>query len=140
VDQFAGEQPFVDGDEASGETVQDCSQKGQKVGPQGVELVGRCCCSRGGPKKGRRGPAGGRAGRRRDGPNGIHNIHQLNGTSPADAAAREAAIKALCEADTTAAATSRDVTAPDATTTDSEKAPPNSEFAPFDADATITLT
>jgi hypothetical protein len=35
---------------------------------------------------------------------------------------------------------SRDVTAPDATTTESEKAPPKSELAPVDADATITLT
>jgi hypothetical protein len=34
---------------------------------------------------------------------------------------------------------SRDVTAPDATTTESKKAPPTSELAPFDTDATITL-
>jgi hypothetical protein len=71
--------------------------------------------------------------------NSIHNIHQLNGTSPAAAAAREDASKALREAETTTAAMSRDVTAPDATTTESEKAPPNSELAPVDAEATITL-
>jgi hypothetical protein len=45
----------------------------------------------------------------------------------------------LREAETTTAAMSRDVTAPDATTTESEKAPPNRELAPVDAEATITL-